>query len=103
MIINLTPHTINVNDGRSFPPSGQVARVTVSHLQVGMVDGIAIYQPTYGELVGLPDPVDGTVYLVSGQVAAAAKRADVVAPATGHGAAIRKDGQTVSVPGFSRG
>lgn len=102
-IVNLTPHTINVTDGVAIPASGQVARVQVTHVQVGLVDGIAIYQPTYGDLVGLPDPQPDTLFLVSGMVAAAAKRQDVVAPATGHPAAIRKDGQTVSVPGFSRG
>lgn len=102
-IVNLTQHTINVTDGRSFPPSGQVARVAVSHVFVGKADGIAIFDPTYGDVVGLPDPQPGTIFLVSGMVAAAAKRPDVVAPATGHPAAIRKDGQVVSVPGFSRG
>lgn len=31
MIVNLTPHTVRLNDGRWYPPSGQVARVAASH------------------------------------------------------------------------
>lgn len=103
MIVNLTPHTVRLNDGRWYPPSGQVARVAASHVDAGSVEGIPLYQTAFGDVLGLPEPKDGVLYVVSGMVAAAAKRQDVVAPATGHPAAIRKDGQTVSVPGFSRG
>lgn len=48
-------------------------------------------------------PKEGTIYIVSAMVLAAAKekgRTDVVAPATGHPDCIRKDGFIVSVPGF---
>lgn len=50
-------------------------------------------------------PEEGTVYIVSALVLAAAKekgRTDVVAPATGHPDCVRKDGFIVSVPGFVR-
>ena len=59
----------------------------------------------YGEIENLPEPEEGTIYIVSAMVLAAAKekgRTDVVAPATGHPDCIRKDGFIVSVPGFVR-
>lgn len=59
----------------------------------------------YGEIENLPEPEEGTIYIVSAMVLAAAKekgRTDVVAPATGHPDSIREDGFIVSVPGFVR-
>jgi len=99
--INLTPHPINLNDGRVFPPSGVVARVASSHTQFD-ADGIA--SVVFGDVTGLPDQQDGVCLIVSALVAQAAKRPDVVSPATGHPDAVRNDkGHIVSVPGFVRG
>lgn len=104
MIVNLTPHAINITGWGSIPASGQVARVSSTHVCVAhTVEGIPVFSAGFGEVVGLPDPKPGTLFLVSGMVAAAAKRPDVVAPATGHPDVIRANGQIVSVPGFSRG
>lgn len=98
--INLTPHAIVLNSGESFPPSGQVARVQAGYSDF---DEQGICSATFGEVTGLPDPQEGVVYVVSGLVAGAVKgRKDVVAPATGHPGAIRKEGQILSVPGFIR-
>ena len=72
-IINLTPHAVIV-DGVTFPPSGKIARVEekVEHLkEVALEDGkarIALVKKTYGEVVGLPDPCEGTYYIVSAMV-----------------------------------
>jgi hypothetical protein len=97
---NLTPHTVRCNDEREFAPSGQVARVSSTYTPFDE-NGVCAVQ--FGEVAGLPAPADDTIYIVSGLVAAAAKRPDVVAPATGHPATVRKDGQVWSVPGFVRG
>ena len=98
--INLTPHTIMLNDGRNFPSQG-VARVSNSFTDfIGDVCDV-----TYGDITGLPTTCADTTYIVSAMVLAAAKaagRTDCVAPATGHPACIRKDGFIVSVPGFVR-
>ncbi len=97
---------------------------------VGLIDDedrrgegfVEIFKTTFSEIEGLPPTqvsvLDGrkkatteeykkatkfdgeTIYIVSGMVAAAAKRSDVVAPATGHPACVRENGQVVSVPGF---
>jgi hypothetical protein len=98
--VNLTPHAIVLNDGRLFPPSGEVARVSSSHSDFD-ADGIA--SVVFGEVSGLHDPLPDTFFIVSGLVAAAVKRPDVVSPASGHPDTVRDKGQIVSVPGFIRG
>ena len=118
--VNLTPHTVRLNRGTEFPPSGQIARVKVKHhLDAWISDGpdgvvelddnftldaIRIYRPVFGQVEGLPQPEKGTIFIVSGKVAEACRdREDVVCPATGHDETIRLKGQVWSVPGFSRG
>jgi len=97
MFVNLTPHAIVLNSGTTFAPSGKVARVSSSHTTF---DSDGICSVTFGDVTDLPDPVPGTFYIVSALVAAAAKRADVVSPASGHPDVVRSNGQIVSVPGF---
>lgn len=103
--INLTPHTITINNGTQYHPSGKVARVEnkFSNFCCG------ISKVFYGEIEGLPEPEDGVYYIVSAMVLAAnnskpiwRRRGDLVAPATGHPDCVRKDGFIVSVPGFVR-
>ena len=96
--INLTPHDIVLNDGRVFMSTG-VARVRASYSEFNE-DGIC--EAVFGEVTGLPEPKEGTIYIVSGLVLQAlnGSRPDVVAPATGHPDAKREAGQIMSVPGF---
>lgn len=100
--VNLCPHTINLNDGRAFAPSGTIARVSASFTPFDK-DGIATQ--VFGDVQGLPAPQDGVIYIVSLAVIAATKgtRNDLVSPATGHPDCVRVDGRIVSVPGFIRG
>lgn len=100
-IINLTPHAIVLNNGVSFPPSGEVARVSSSHSKFD-VDGICTVQ--FGAVSGLPAAAADTYFIVSAIVAAAVPgRRDLVSPATGHPDCVRNDkGQIISVPGFVR-
>ena len=101
--VNLTPHAIRLNDGRVFEPSGSIARVSQSISEFDE-NGIAIQ--SFGEVSGLPAPIEGTIYIVSAMVlgrAQAEGRNDVVAPATGHPKCVRDEaGRIVSVPGFLR-
>lgn len=106
-IINLTPHTVTLVCGNKtvdIQPSGQVARVSATAQQVGTVtiDGFdfPVVKTVFGEVTGLPEPQEDTVYIVSTLVLNAAQgRNDLVAPNTG--AAIRDaDGKIVGVPGF---
>ena len=94
-IINLTPHTLNLHgtDASSplaalvvnVPPSGTIARLTVSRTACGEVVAnggvrLTVSRATFGEIAGLPVPEAGTVFVVSALVAEAAKRADVFSP-----------------------
>jgi hypothetical protein len=109
--VNLTPHTIVYQKGDgttvSFPSEG-VARVAekVGYL-LSTEDGIYVYSaPTMGLTEGLPLPVEGVTYIVSGIVrnALAGQREDVVSPGTGpNDGAIRAAGQIVAVTRFIQG
>lgn len=100
--VNLTPHTITLNNGTEYQSVG-VARVSNSFTDF---DSCGVCDVTYGNIVNLPAPKDGTLYIVSAIVLSAAKaqgRKDCVAPATGHPQCVRNDkGFIVSVPGFVR-
>lgn len=97
--VNLTPHDIVLNSGEVYKSEG-IARVSSTHTEVGQ----GLYAVEYGDINGLPPVADGTRYIVSAIVLAAAKasgRTDCVAPATGHPDCVRNEkGQIVSVPGF---
>ena len=105
-IINCTPHAITLNDGRTFPTSGSVARVSTSFALVGAIDGVITYRNEAGQITGLPAPVKGNFYIVSAMVLDANSRcpnprADLVAPSTGHASTVRNEaGHIVSVEGF---
>ena len=103
-IVNLTPHPITIRlDGidHVHAPSGLVARVSeADNIVVGSVYGFPVLGKTrFGDVIDLPSPVEGTVYIVSGMVAANIARSDVYSPATGpKDEAIRNDkGHIVAV------
>jgi len=97
-LVNLTPHplTLQGEDGQvTVPPSGKVARVIEEQRASALLafqgdkvdDLIPIYSVPLVDLsvrkvVDLPDPEDGTLYIVSRPVALAlaGTRADVVVP-----------------------
>lgn len=82
-IINLTPHAINfLREDNSVlatvEPSGTIARASQTRDLVSEVNGIPVNQCSYGAVTGLPDPQDGTIYLVSALTAQACpERSDV--------------------------
>jgi hypothetical protein len=77
-----------------------VARVAATYTPF---DENWVCRAVFGPVQNLPDPQPGVIYIVSALVAQAAKRADVVSPATGHPLARRdQNGQIISVPGFVR-
>jgi hypothetical protein len=98
MIVNLTPHLIRIARGNDILelPSAGLARVTSTEIKVGEHDGIPLVKTKFSEVVGLPAPTPGTIFVVSAIVAAHANRDDVVSPDTG-GTALRKDGQVWAV------
>lgn len=89
MIVNLTRHPITfiLSDGSyvEVEPEGRAARVgsrTVEDLRVTVHKSatIPVYRMVDRELLDLPDPKEGVIYVVSGLVAAVAKRPDVGSP-----------------------
>jgi len=87
VLINLTPHPIVVvgDSGetlRVIPASGMIARLKTTTERCGSVDGVPLSRTVFGEPEGLPDPEDGTLYIVSQLIKSALpQRADLVVPA----------------------
>ena len=121
-IKNLTPHDIRIKPFNAaapenkldlvIKPSGKVARVNMEYdtnneyqlVDFGRTSGnapllaIATVKAKYGELIGLPEPQDDMMYIVSAMVAQAVpERNDVYAPDTGDTAVRDKDGNILRV------
>lgn len=93
MLINLTPHTIDVfrredvvpDFGRGFKiasqgvvpamiiPSSGIARVATAETDDGEIGGVPVLKQEYGAIAGLPKPRKGVFYIVSGLTAQAAR------------------------------
>ena len=85
--INCTPHEVVLNDGTTFEPSGVCPRISSGYTEP---DANGVATPTFGAVEGLPEPQEGTLYIVSGMVLSACKdRNDLVAPATSHPKSVR--------------
>ena len=107
--VNLTPHAICVmGEGGeailTIPPSGTVARVSSSTEVVARLGGIDVVKAAYGPVENLPEPSEGTIYIVSmlvGQIAAG--RDDVVGPDTSPASVVRDpEGKIAGVKRFQR-
>lgn len=102
-VINLTPHPVSVRkiDGSflNLPKCNNPARCVAVFQDVATADGIAVKRQMFGAVQNLPDPQDGTLFLVSLVVAQASKhRSDLVSP----GAAIRDaNGVQIGCDGLS--
>lgn len=73
-LVNLTPHTVNVLDSEGNEilaiKSTGLARVSVTTTIEGYLNGIIpLTHNVYGDVVGLPDPEEGKIYIVSVPVA----------------------------------
>lgn len=80
MIRNLTPHPITLLH-LELPPESPAARVEQREVTVGEHMGIPLVRATYGATVDLPEPVEGTLLVVSALVRAAnPDRRDLASP-----------------------
>lgn len=71
-IINLTPHAVTVA-GKTYPPSGQVARVAVKYEPRAQWDGVPLVVGRYSDIIGMPERLESeTLYIVSSLVRQAA-------------------------------
>jgi len=104
--INLTPHEVVVEhkngSRKSFPPSGEVARVEMEDICVAYLDGIPVYKGKVKKVTGIPKPQPGVVYIVSLFVLQHSKeRHDLVAPDT-NGAVRDNEGRIIAVRGWRK-
>lgn len=102
MLINLTPHAINIitrKDGtKTINPSGITPRLTQITTDTGdCVEGVPILKRELGEIQDLPKEKKGTYYIVSSLIASACPdRSDLLVPRT-----IRDEsGRIVGCDGF---
>jgi hypothetical protein len=108
--VNLTPHEISLANEAgeiitTVPPSGVVARVQTTQETVGAIDGFSVVKTSYGQVENLPEPQEGTIYVVSLLVlqalqAAGVSRPDVVGPDTGPTCVRSADGKIAAVRRF---
>lgn len=104
MILNLTPHAVNViredNTTLTIAPSGTVARVSQMREQIGEVEGIPINVSKFGEVVDLPEQQEGVFLIVSRLVISALPdREDLIVPDD----LVRDDqGRIIGCRSFSR-
>lgn len=104
--VNLTPHAIDIVPlSISIPPSGNVAKVLESVQSRETVDWdgrfIDIVEKAPDLVAGLPQPVEGTVYIASTIVAVAAwalGREDVVCPVS----SVRNEGKVMGCMALQR-
>ena len=83
-LLNLTPHTINIITAAgtvTVAPWHTVARCSSAATPAGEANGITLSRVTFGEVTGLPDPVEGTLLIVSALVRSPPARTSP-APAT---------------------
>jgi hypothetical protein len=103
-LINLTPETFDIADANGnitmiLYPSGNVAKVYIHHKVTQTIFGIPVTSEAYFEIIDLPNPKDGVMYIVSEEVARVVKRPDVVFPKIGP-AIINKNGLLMTITGF---
>ncbi len=88
-LVNLCPHPISLRhpDGtETVIPSEGNARVSVNYRQARTIElgghAVPVIEGQYGEVAGLPEPADGSIYIVSHMVRMALPgRADLWSPA----------------------
>lgn len=76
-IINLTPHNINLimkdNKIKTIETSGNARCQVITEVLDDDFNGVSLNSNIYGEVVGLPEPAENTLYIVSSIVAHAVK------------------------------
>jgi len=106
-IVNCTPHPISFfKEGIERPdvffPSGNSIRVKSEHEVTDPIGEYGCVKVRRGECEGIPEPEEGTFFLVSAMVFDATTRSDVIAPDTGPTCIRNEQGQVIGVTRFLR-
>ena len=105
-LVNLTPHPLTFEGigGKylTIHPSGIATRVDTVTQRVDIVSELDVEIPVnkvrYTNIVNLPGPEEGTIFIASSIVAMTANRKDVVSPDTSRDSSIRDNfGRIVAV------
>ena len=86
-IINRTPHPVSLCDAdgnilRVIESDGQPIRLAAKTVPAGDWGGVPLSRTEFGEPVGMPEPEEGTLYIVSQLVKSAFPgRKDLMVPA----------------------
>ncbi|MGI9951405.1 hypothetical protein V3F56_03500 [Moorellaceae bacterium AZ2] len=85
MLINMTPHPVNICSETgdivvTIPPSGQVLRLPEVTTPAGEVDGIPVVRKSLDPATDLPPEKEGVYYIVSLPAAQALRRRDFLVP-----------------------
>ena len=106
-IRNLTPHVVSVADEEgkithTFPPVDLPARIEVEEVSLPWtLHGAPIIAQRWKEVINLPAPQEGTIYIVSTLVRKQLRgRPDVVSPDTGPTAVRDGGGNVIAVRRF---
>mgnify|MGYP006874318702 CR=1 FL=1 len=101
-LVNLTPHDVDICDSygrivKTYRASGKVARVCNNYENIGYIQGIPLLGRKNDEIVDLPAPREGFLYIVSNVVLESCKdRTDLVAPAQ----QVKINGRTIGCMAF---
>lgn len=100
-IINLTDMTIRIADGdgnvvKIFEPDGEGLRLRTRG-EERQVEGVPVELTHLSGVEGLPEPQDGTYYIVSHPVARLLGRPDLLTPDTGPTAIRDEQGDVYAV------
>lgn len=118
-IVNCTKHAVRLcdNDGqliREWAPGAVETRVAeefygTSGISIPELPGkfVDLHEWSFGEVVDLPEPEEGTMFIVSAMVISAllqkgVKRPDLISPHTGRGMIVQRDGAIWGVKAFRR-
>lgn len=65
-LVNLTGHDLHLPHlGLTLPAESSAAKTTQVQKLVGVIEGIPLYDIEYTNIAGLPEPQEGTLYIVS--------------------------------------
>jgi hypothetical protein len=103
MFVNLIGHDITISGHATLPKCNNPCRVETQQMIIGKLGGVPIAKTEFMKIVNLPEPEDGTYYIVSRIVMdyVPFKREDVFCVDTGSTAIRDENGQVVAVTQLS--
>lgn len=101
--VNLIGHEITISGYGTLPKSEKPCFVETEQMIIGKISGVPIAKTEFKKIVNLPDPEDGTYYIVSRITMdyVPFDREDVFCVDTGSSAIRDENGQVVSVTQLS--